>query len=158
MKVTFELESEESVSELLTVEANAQETLESITKKAAEALKIEPSELLVSIGGDEPLIVKDHSKKWCIPNIHLRFCPTVCVEVHYQSEPPVRRLFTPFTKWVKVHEWACKQFEVADCFCQDLELVEGGPDGQALNEKAPIGFSRDCKTIWLINPGPECNG
>jgi hypothetical protein len=81
----------------------------------------------------------------------------VCVEVHFETESE-KHWFPVLAKWATVHRWACKEFEVARDACANLELREGSPTGQPINERQPIGESRECKVVWVVKPGPEPNG
>lgn len=81
----------------------------------------------------------------------------VCVEVHFETESE-QHWFPSQTHWSRVHQWACKHFNVAHDACGNLELHEGTPEGAPINEREKIGHDDECRVVWLIKPGPEQNG
>lgn len=155
MQITIDLE-EGSSTKSITLEAAGHELIETIAKRAAEAFELDSDAVLD--GTDAVIFHMQDSVADCIRHGHRWRTRRVCVEVSYQSDGPIRRVFNPRQPWRHVHEWACRQFNVAASMCQDLELFEGSPTGPVLNENTPIGRSASCKTVWLGKLGAEANG
>ena len=158
MKITIDVEDGGSPQKSITIDADGNETIETIATKVAKGLGIDPAELMDDLGAGYVLFAKQDTVGNCIRHGHKWRHRRVCVEVHYQSEPAARHFFNPKKHWRVVHEWACKHFRVAEAMCQDLELFAGSPTGPALNENLPIGWSEECKVVWLAKRGPEQNG
>lgn len=158
MHITIDLDDGANPIRSVTVDADEHEKIEAVAAKAAIALGIDLAEALPDLG-TEKVSFENHDRVGdCIRHGRHWRCHTVCVEVHYQSEPPVRHFFNPKQTWEKVHRWACNKFKVAESVCQDLELFDDSPTGPAINEHSAIGRSQECKHVWLIKPGPEPNG
>jgi len=157
MKVALELEEQGKVVRSVEVEAADHETISVIAQRFAEALGLQPDELLEDLSIDGKHVRPDHSLREC--NGHGRHFRhrRVCIDLHFETEE-ARHHFPAKARWARVHEWGCKKFTVAHDACANLELHEGSPDGPALNEDKEIGHFADCKVVWLVKPGPEPNG
>lgn len=158
MKITIEVDTVDNEHKAVTIEAEDNETIEAVAAKAAKDLGVDPVELADDLGAADVSFDRQDTVGKCIRHGNKWRHRRVCVDVHYQSEDASRHFFNPQKPWRVVHEWACKHFHVAEAMCQDLELFAGSPTGQPLNENLPIGWSEECKVIWLAKRGPEPNG
>ena len=158
MKITIEVDTVDNKQKTVTIEAEGHETIETVAARAAKDLGVDAAELMEDLGIGDVSFAKQDTVSYCVRHGHKWRHRRACVALHYQSEPAARHFFNPQKPWLVVHEWGCKHFHVAEAMCQDLELFAGSPTGPALNENLPIGWSEECKTVWLAKRGPEPNG
>lgn len=138
-------------------EVGGEESVEAVANRASAALGFQSEELISDLFIEEERLaadslVKEHSSKGLRWRHHRE-----CVDLHFESEQ-IEHQFPASWTWGKVHRWACSHFHVPSDACANLELRDGSPTGPALNENSEIGVFSDCKTVWLVKPGPEPNG
>jgi hypothetical protein len=151
MKIVLEVEDDGVVSQTLECEAATDETAMSVAKRLSDQLGVDVEEILPDLG-----VERDQPFKHDGPERRVRH-RRVCVDLHFETEH-VRHRFSAHARWARVRRWGCRRFDVPRDACANLELREGDPTGQALNEQRPIGVFPGCKTVWLIKPGAEPNG
>ena len=127
-----------------------------LARAIAERLGAEEHDVLEALtGGDHAVDAARPLSQYANRRFILR---RVCVDAHFEAEPPRKRLFAARARWERVHDWACRVFNVAPGLCANLELHLGEPGGPALNDKERIGEFKGCKIVWLVKPGAEPNG
>lgn len=128
-----------------------------LAQAAADLLGLEVHEVLDGLYvGDAPVDAQRPLSEYG-PKLHFHI-RRVCVQVHFEAEPPRKRLFPSRARWERVHAWSCREFRVAADLCANLELHADTPDGPTLNDKNRLGEFTGCKVVWLVKPGAEPNG
>ena len=155
MKVHVKVEEEEGVLQTLEYELLPTDSINALAAKLAADLDEPVADILADLSANGSVVMAD------TPALDvLHACANlrrVCIELHFETETITHR-FSPKAKWERVHLFGCKKFTVADDACANLELHEGTIDGPVLNEQKRIGPAKECRTIWLVKPGPEPNG
>lgn len=159
MKITIDLqEPTGKIIKSIEVEAEPHDSIAMAADRAAEGIGVMPEDIYENLGIGDIFFKLENTVYDCLrhgPRWHLRL---VCIEVHFEGDPPEKQWFSPRRKWEVVHRWACRRFHVAADACPNLVLRADSPDGGLLNENMPIGEFKGCKAVWLIAPGPEPNG
>lgn len=157
MKICVQIEGPDEISRTLQFEVAEDCTIHTAAHYIAKELEIEVEDVLDDLTWNGELLRKDgvvcHHPTHTHPWKHCR----VCIELHFETKQ-ARHHFGVTQKWKAVHRWGCRHFHIAHEACPNLELREGTITGPPLNERVVIGNFKECKTIWLVKPGPEQNG
>lgn len=154
MELTLEVEGFQTARVVQCV-GEPHESVHVIIRRALIVSDLADHELVEVIEQDD-IVVAENVLARELPHHRVKVHLT-CVVVHFEGQH-AEHFFASRARWSRVHHWACDKFEVAKDACPNLELYEGSPKGPALNEKLPVGKSKDCLAVWLVKPGPEPYG
>lgn len=159
MKMTIDVVEDGEVLKMAESEVSENDTLEAVVSRLAKELEIESEEIFSDFDVDGKKFDRNMRFIDCKGiSDHLTH-QRVCIEIHFETEVETHRFSTSET-WGKVHDWACnnKTFNIPKNLCANLELREGSPTGEPLNDQKRIGPVIGCKVVWLVNPGSEKYG
>jgi hypothetical protein len=154
--IQLQIDQPSGQSHIVHISCKPEDTLDTFANRITERAEVDGHAIL-EMALD--MVIEDTSRSLHdLPLRHreLKF-HRVCVAVHFETEEE-RHWFPVQARWARVHRWACRKFEVSVDACANLELREDSPEGSPVNEREPIGKSEQCKTVWLVKPGPEQNG
>ena len=156
VELELSISGDDSAESTVRVHADSGDSLEKFAARITESAQLDGDAVLeVALGVELPerqRFVRDlafrHKK------LRLR---RTCIDLHFESEQK-KHNFPADAHWSAVHRWGCRHFNVSHDACANLELRAGSSTGAPLNEHQKIGHAKECKTVWMVKPGPEPNG
>jgi len=131
--------------------------LAELLKSVAEKSEIPVEELVLDLGVGAIQFAPNSKVRECILHGHRWHHHRVCIDLHFESEQATH-YFPARATWALVHKWGCRNFDVPQGACANLELHKGSASGPVLNDNSKIGQHEGCELVWLVKPGPEPYG
>lgn len=157
MKIEIEVEDHGLPVALVDFDLSPTETIDVVAARLASQMQMEAADVAAGLSIDGAHLPKEMALHDYLLQGHKLHLKRVCIDLHFETETAMHK-FSPRATWERVHLWGCGHFHIPHDLCANLELREGSPSGPALNENVKIGEFPDCKTVWLVKPGPEPNG